>query len=257
MLDAARIAAFRERGFCSLGRPFGPGALAEIGAEYDRLLARAEKIGEPGRTPFDYLALLQLQSPVLRRHATSSALVEPLLALLGPDVRLYWDQAVAKPPGATSDTPWHQDNGYGAVEPAEYVTTTLALDPMTRANGCLWVQPGSHRRGPSAHRDTGGFFQVGYEGPEAGEPCELEAGEVLALSSLTMHRAGPNPSAGWRRSWVIQFIPAHATNGDTGKPFDDRLQVARGGRVLAEPMSERPFDVRAVLEADARRRARA
>jgi ectoine hydroxylase-related dioxygenase (phytanoyl-CoA dioxygenase family) len=64
---------------------------------------------------------------VLRRFA-SRALVEPLLELLGPDVRLYWDQAVAKPPGATSDTPWHQDNGYGAVEPAEYVTTTLALD---------------------------------------------------------------------------------------------------------------------------------
>jgi ectoine hydroxylase-related dioxygenase (phytanoyl-CoA dioxygenase family) len=254
-LGAAQLEAFRSRGFCSLGKPFGFAALAEIGAEYDRLLARAEKIGEPGRTPFDYVPLLQLQSPVLRRHAASAALVEPLLALLGPDVRLYWDQAVAKPPGATSDTPWHQDNGYGAVEPAEYVTTTLALDAMTLANGCLWIQPGSHRGGPSAHRDTGGFFQVGYDGPESGVPCELEAGEVLAFSSLTMHRAGPNPSAGRRRSWVIQFIPAHAVNGD-GKPFDDRLWVARGGRVLAEPASERPFDVRAVLEADAKRKQR-
>ena len=149
-----------------------------------------------GRTPFDYVPLLQLQSPVLRRFATSPALVEPLLELLGPDVRLYWDQAVAKPPGASSDTPWHQDNGYGAVEPAEYVTTTLALDAMTLANGCLWIQPGSQRRGPSAHRDTGGFFQVGYEGRDAGVPCELEAGEVLAFSSLTMHRAGPNPTQG-------------------------------------------------------------
>jgi phytanoyl-CoA hydroxylase len=253
-LGAGQIEAFRTRGFCSLGKPFAPDALAEIGAEYDRLLSRAEKIGEPERTPFDYVPLLQLQSPVLRGHAASAALVEPLLSLLGPDVRLYWDQAVAKPPGATSDTPWHQDNGYGAVEPAEYVTTTLALDAMTLANGCLWIQPGSHRRGPSPHRDTGGFFQVGYDGPDAGEPCELEAGEVLAFSSLTMHRAGPNPTAGWRRSWVIQFIPAHAVNGDTGRCFDDRLLVARGGRVLAEPVSERPFDVRAVLEADARRR---
>ena len=73
MLDPARVAAFREQGFCSLGKPFAADALAEIGAEYDRLLARAEKIGEPGRTPFDYLALLQLRSPVLRRHATSAA----------------------------------------------------------------------------------------------------------------------------------------------------------------------------------------
>jgi ectoine hydroxylase-related dioxygenase (phytanoyl-CoA dioxygenase family) len=255
MLSPAQREAFREQGFFSLGKPFAPDALAEIGAEYDRLLARAQKIGEPERTPFDYLALLQLQSPVLRRHATSRALVEPLLELLGPDVRLYWDQAVAKPPGTTSDTPWHQDNGYGAVEPAEYVTTTLALDPMTRANGCLWIQPGSQRRGPTAHRDTGGFFQVGYEGAEAGVPCELEAGEVLVFSSLTLHRAGPNPTAGRRRSWVIQFIPAAAANGETGRPFDDRLHVAQGGRVLDEPWSERPFDVRALLEAERRRRA--
>jgi phytanoyl-CoA hydroxylase len=246
--------AFREQGFFSLGKPFSPAELAELGTEYDRLLGRAQKIGEPGRTPFDYLPLLQLQSPLLRRYATSRALVEPLLDLLGPDVRLYWDQAVAKPPGATSDTPWHQDNGYGAVEPAEYVTTTLALDAMTRANGCLWIQPGSQRRGPSPHRDTGGFFQVGYEGADPGLPCELEAGEVLVFSSLTLHRAGPNPTRGWRRSWVIQFIPAAAVNGETGRVFDDRLRVARGGRVLDEPASERPFDVRAVLEADARRR---
>jgi hypothetical protein len=54
---------------------------------------------------------------------------------------------------------------------------------------------------------------------------------------------------------VIQFIPAAAVNGETGRPFDDRLLVARGGRVLDQPASERPFDVKAVLEADAKRRA--
>ena len=127
---------------------------------------------------------------------------------------------------------------------------------MTLANGCLWIQPGSQRRGPSAHRDTGGFFQVGYEGAETGVPCELEAGEVLVFSSLTMHRAGPNPTAGRRRSWVIQFIPAAAVNGETGAPSTTDCWVARGGRVLEEPGSERPFDVRALLDADAKQRER-
>ena len=58
-----------------------------------------------------------------------------------------------------------------------------------------------------------------------------------------MHRAGANPTASPRRSWVIQFIPAHAIHGETQRPFDDRLWVARGGRVLDEPWSERPFQV--------------
>ena len=42
---------------------------------------------------------------------------------------------------------------------------------------------------------------------------------------------------------MIQFIPAHAIHGETQRPFDDRLWVARGGRVLDEPWSERPFQV--------------
>ena len=242
-LSAEQIALFLERGWFSLGQVFGERELAELGAAYDAALAKPMRIGEPGKSKFEYGPLLQLRSPVLRRFATSPALVAPLLPLLGPDVRLYWDQAVSKPPGTGSETPWHQDNGYGAVVPAEYVTTTLALDPMTVGNGCLWIQPGSHRAGPQPHRDTGGFFQIGYEGPEAGEPLELAAGEVGVFSSLTMHRAGANPTASPRRSWVIQFIPAHAIHGETQRPFDDRLWVARDGLVVAEPWSERPFQV--------------
>jgi hypothetical protein len=245
-LSGAQLAAFREQGYFNLGRVFSDAELAEIRAHYDAALAKPMRIGEPGKSKFEYGPLLQLRDPVLRRYATAPGLVEPLLDLLGPDVRLYWDQAVSKPPGTTSDTPWHQDNGYGEVVPAEYVTITLALDAMTLDNGCLWIQPGSHRHGPKPHRDTGGFFQIGYEGDEAGEPLVLAAGEVGVFSSLTMHRAGPNPSASPRRSWVIQFIPAAARKGADGPLFDDRLWVAKGGRALDQPYSERPFDVAAL-----------
>jgi len=241
-LAAEQVRAFRERGYTRLGRVYSEAELAEIGAAYDAALAQPLRIGERGKSKFEYGPLLQLRSPVLRRFATARALVEPLVDLLGPDIRLYWDQAVSKPPGTGSETPWHQDNGYGAVLPAEYVTATLALDPMTAANGCLWIQPGSHRAGPVPHRDTGGFFQIGYEGPETGEPLELAAGEVGIFSSLALHRAGPNPTAQPRRSWVIQFVPAHAVHGETKRPFDDRLWVVRDGRNVAEPWSERPFE---------------
>ncbi len=245
-LSREQIVAFRERGYFNLGRVFSEAELAELGCAYDRALSAPMRIGERGRSKFEYGPLLQLRDPVLRQFATSPALVGPLLDLLGPDVRLYWDQAVSKPPGTGSETPWHQDNGYGAVVPAEYVTTTLALDPMTLENGCLWIQPGSHHDGPKPHRDTGGFFQIGYEGDAKGEPLVLAAGEVGVFSSLTMHRAGPNPSAHPRRSWVVQFIPAHAHHGETKRPFDDRLWVAKDGRVLDAPFSERPFDLAAL-----------
>jgi hypothetical protein len=58
-----------------------------------------------------------------------------------------------------------------------------------------------------------------------------------------MHRTGPNTTDGPRRSWVIQFCHGHARHRDSGVPFDDRLLVARDGRVVEEPYRERPLDL--------------
>jgi phytanoyl-CoA hydroxylase len=241
-LTAAQRHAFRDAGWFVLGRVFDDTALAGLQSAYDAVLAHPLLLGEEGKGRFEYSPLLHVQSEALRRVATAPALVEPMIELLGPDVRLYWDQAVSKPPGATSDVPWHQDNGYTPIEPEEYVTCTVALDPMTRENGCLWIQPGSHRRGPQPHRPTDYFFQVGYTGDETGAACELAAGDVLVFSSLTMHRTGPNTTQGPRRSWVIQFCHGHARNLATGTLLDDRLLVAEHGHVLAEPRRDRPLD---------------
>ena len=253
-LDAAQRAAFDTRGWFVLDRVFGDRELAEIRTAYDAILAHPLRLGETGKRPFEYSALLHVQSPVLCRYATSPALVTPMLDLLGPDVRLYWDQAVSKPPGATSDVPWHQDNGYALVEPEEYVTCTVALDATTRDNGCLWIQPGSQRQGVRPHRSTDFYFQIGYEGPEAGEPVEQAEGGVLVFSSLTMHRTGPNRTERPRRSWVIQFCRAETRMRETGRVCDDRLLVARGGRLLAEPVRERPIDLIGLMRGALRQR---
>lgn len=248
-LTPAQRDAFREHGWFVLPQLFTGGELDALRTAYDRALAAPLLLGERGKGKFQYGPLLHVQSGRLCRFATSPRLVEPAIELLGPDVRLYWDQAVSKPPGATSDVPWHQDNGYTPVEPEEYVTCTVALDPMTRDNGCLWIQPGSHRRGTQPHRPTDYFFQIGYDGDATGEPCELAAGDVLVFSSLTMHRTGPNTTEGPRRSWVIQYCHAHAHHRDTKVPFDDRLLVAKDGRVLAEPHRDRPLDLLALMQA--------
>ena len=239
---------FAERGWFHLGPVFGPAQLAEIRAEYDRILARPLRIGEDGKQPFEYSPMLHLQSEVLCRYATARPLVETAIDLLGPDVRLYWDQAVSKPPGATSDVPWHQDNGYTPVEPEEYVTYTVALDATSEANGCLWIQPGSHKHGVLPHESTGNFFYRGDDGGRSGVPVSQPEGDVLAFSSLTMHRSGANTSGGPRRSWVIQYCHGHAFQQRSGARFDDRLLVAKDGRVLDPPLRERPFDWQAVLD---------
>jgi ectoine hydroxylase-related dioxygenase (phytanoyl-CoA dioxygenase family) len=249
LLEPEQIRDFRERGFFQLGRVFDDAELSEIRAEYDRLVEHPMQVGEEGKTPFLYVPLLQLQSPVLRRHASSPRLAEVAVELLGPDVRLYWDQAVFKPAGADSSVPWHQDNGYAPVVPEEYVTFTVAIDATSLENGCLWIQPGSHRHGVRPHRASGSFFYESDAGDDAGVACEQSEGDVLCFSSLTLHRSGPNTSDRPRRSWIVQLCRAETRDGKTGRPLDDRLWVARDGTLLDEPWSERPFDVQAVLEA--------
>ena len=47
--------------------------------------------------------------------------------ILGPSVRLYFDQAVYKKPFCEQVVPWHQDNGYNPKVPADYVSLWVAL----------------------------------------------------------------------------------------------------------------------------------
>ena len=248
-LTADQTGEFRERGWFHLGRVFDDDALAEIRGEYDRILERPLRIGEQGKGPFEYSPLLHVQSPVLCRHATHPEIVAAAVDLLGPDVRLYWDQAVSKPPGATSDVPWHQDNGYTPVVPEEYLTFTVAIDAASEQNGCLWIQPASHHSGVQPHQPTDMLFFRGYEGDDPGVAVPQPEGSVLCFSSLTMHRTGPNTSDGPRRSWVIQFCCADTRHRESGRLYDDRLLVARDGKVLEEPLRERPLDLAEIARA--------
>ncbi|MGH0035930.1 MAG: phytanoyl-CoA dioxygenase family protein [Myxococcota bacterium] len=246
-LAPEQIEAFRTDGYFNAGRLFDDGELAELRDEYERMLARPMKIGEPGTTPFDYGPALHVRSEVMRRFACSRPLVEIAVDLLGPDVRLWWDQAVFKRAGATSEVPWHQDNGYTPIDPPEYVTCTVGIDAHTRENGCLWIMPGSHHDGIRPHHKRDGVFYRGYDGDEHGVPVTMEAGEVLVFSSLTLHRTGPNRSSGPRRSWVVQYCRGDSRHRRTQVPYDDRLLLARDGAVLAEPFRERELDLGAMM----------
>ncbi len=240
---------FERLGWFHLGRVFTRDELDEIRREYDRILVHALRLGEDGKTPFEYSPLLHVQSPLLCRYATDPRLVGVAVDLLGPNVRLYWDQAVSKPPGASSEVPWHQDNGYTPVVPEQYVTFTLALDATTEDNGCLWILPGSHKRGVQPHRPTDAFFFRGYDGDETGVPVTQPEGDVLCFSSLTMHRTGANRSSAHRRSWIIQFCDAETRQRETGQRFDDRLLVAKDGVPLDAPYRERPIDLAEIARA--------
>jgi ectoine hydroxylase-related dioxygenase (phytanoyl-CoA dioxygenase family) len=149
---------------------------------------------------------------------SSAPLRDVAVDLLGPDVRLYWDQAVYKKPGTTSPFPWHQDNGYTFVRPQQYLTCWIALTDVSEANGCPWVVPGLHRGGTLAHRASDLGYVCLEEAPDA-VPVPARAGSVVVFSSLTPHCTGPNQTDEVRRSYIVQYAP------DGARTYDERGEV--------------------------------
>ena len=144
--------------------------------------------------------------------------------LIGPDVRLYWDQAVYKKPEKPRSFPWHQDNGYTYVEPQQYLTCWVALTDATIENGCPWVVRGLHRRGTLAHHMADAGWQC-LEEPEGAAAVPARAGSIVVVSSLTPHSTGPNLSGEVRKAYIVQFAP-------------DGARCLRGVPGADEPASE-------------------
>ncbi|HKY15365.1 MAG TPA: phytanoyl-CoA dioxygenase family protein, partial [Microthrixaceae bacterium] len=220
---SADIEAFHEEGWYIVPDLFSPAECDEIVAHVEQAVFELA-LGEADDGPLSYRPMMHLVSPELTAVATDARWASIVMPLLGTgDARLYWEQAVAKPPQARTELPWHQDNGYTPLVPEEYVTCWLALDDATIDNGCLWVIPGSHHQGTVRHRNSEGPFRVGHDGdPSEGIPVPVGRGSVLVFSSLMMHRSGPNITDRDRRAWIIQFCGAEARSALSGRVLDDR-----------------------------------
>lgn len=226
-VSATQAADWDEKGYFVLGDAFDPDAVAALVAEIDPLEARAEAhLRREGGVQFiaraDALTFsvhLVKRSKHLRDFCSGSLFRDLAHDLIGPDVRLYWDQAVYKKPGNPDDFPWHQDNSYAYVEPQQYLTCWVALTDTDERNGCPWVVPGLHRRGTLAHELT----PLGWTCPvplERAVAVPVRAGSIVVLSSLTPHRTGPNSSGAVRKAYIVQFAPdgAHVLRGDSASP---------------------------------------
>ncbi|HCC45006.1 MAG TPA: hypothetical protein DEQ32_11435 [Gammaproteobacteria bacterium] len=161
-----------------------------------RFIARADEL--------TFALHMVMQSDVARAFSKHDVFVQLCLDLLGPDCRLYWDQAVYKKPYCSEEFPWHQDNGYNFVTPQDYLTCWVPLVDATIDNGCPWVMPGINQQGTLEHWHTDLGWQC-LEGIEDAVPLEAKAGDVIVFSSLTPHRTGPNKTDKERKSYILQY----------------------------------------------------
>ena len=159
----------------------------------------------------------------LKAMAYHPQLIKLVTRLVGDAPALFQDMALLKPPKIGREKPWHQDHAYFDLP----LTTTvvgvwIALDEATPDNGCMIVQPGSHRAGPVVHfqrRDWQICDTFGRR-PEA-VAVPLQPGGALFFHSLIHHGTPANDSDKRRRA--VQFHYAPASFKKTSQ--DERLAI--------------------------------
>jgi ectoine hydroxylase-related dioxygenase (phytanoyl-CoA dioxygenase family) len=169
------------------------------------------------------------RSPAARAVSRHPTILDLCHDLLGPDVRLYWDQIVYKRPEKPRRFPWHQDNGYTFVRPQQYLTVWLALTDAAVEAGCPWVAPGAHTAGTLAHHYVDPLGHECFEAFEGAEAAPVRAGGAVVFSSLTPHMTGPNTTADVRKTYILQYAP-------------DGAVVLEGDPQLGEPTGETAQD---------------
>ena len=246
-ITAEQVRQFDEKGFFVIPGAFDRQTLARLDEEIAPLEARVRDF--LGELPDGRLSVSGVDTQTVAPHMVLGSdylrefVANPLLAgvcrdLIGPDVRLYWEQAVYKQPHSAEPVLWHQDNGYTFVEPQAYLTCWIAITDATPENGCVCAVPGVHRNGTLAHRTT----DIGMEcwgDPDTAVEVPVTAGDVVVFTSLTPHFTAHNRTDEVRKAYIVQYCHDGAVahhprrrrlEGRPDSPERPRPSVPRGRR---------------------------
>lgn len=227
-LTPEEITHFERDGWVHLSGLLTPEEVVELERVYARFLAR--EIPVAGRDfcdmsadyqkPLEQFSIVNVMLPRRYYPAWQGNVYEQRAAsvaaqLCGPDMLLDYDQLVAKRPHKTDALfHWHQDLGYWPVTPdTRTASFWLAIDPATRANGCMRFVSGSHKEPKlRPHEPMLGDRSKSHtlvarvdEQRERIDAPELARGDVTVHHERTVHGSGGNATDGWRRGYIMAF----------------------------------------------------
>ncbi len=149
--------------------------------------------------------------------ARCESIVGSMEKLLGGEVYHYHSKMIMKDPRVGGAWTWHQDYGYwyqnGVLFPW-MASVFIAVDPATRANGCLQVLRGSHHMGRIDHVPTG--EQAGADLERVNEALkrlelvyvQMAPGDAVFFHANTLHRSDQNRSEQPRWSMICTYNAA-------------------------------------------------
>jgi len=234
-LTTAELLQFHEQGYLNVGRTLTDYGLESLITE-SMASWKAEKQAYNDSASWlknSLLVDIHKKSPTAKSFYFNGPLVDITEQLIGPNIKGVTSQLTFKMRGNTKAFGWHQDNGYGELDPYNAVTTLTALDDTDEENGCLRIIPGSHKQGQIdvshiINSDTKSKqVSIDLEVDESKAiPAKMKAGETLIFSCFFLHQSQGNFSK--TRDRRILFL--RYSDADAVEVYNDRKP--RLGRLL-------------------------
>jgi len=165
---------------------------------------------------------------LFRGLALNENIVGIVEQILGPDLKLFRNAVLLKPPQVGSAKGAHQDSPYWPIEPMWLCSCWFAFDDADEQNGCMGVIPGWHLRGPLPHRPVTDDFVIDESAYDMRDLvlAPVPAGGGLFFHSLLPHYTAPNRSDRWRRAIALSYMSSHFRF--TGKGESPRYFPVKG-----------------------------
>ncbi len=220
LLSVQEVTALRERiaDYTHGGRPWGA-----LQVQFEPRVQRGEmSVQHPGDGIRKIDGLVQ-NDDLFRQLGTHPKLIEVIAAIVGPDIKLFRNSLLLKPPLVGSQKGWHQDSPYWPIEPMELCSCWFPLDDATLENGCMVVAPGRHRGGALPHVHVTDDFVIteGLIADAERVAVPMRSGSGLFFHSLLPHYTAPNRSNRWRRAIALSYMSArsHYTGEGAGPEY--------------------------------------
>jgi len=217
---------YRQDGYRTFPNGISAGELANLQDICDQLLAEPPQDGGKGLHNIGmgearrFLRHRHMDFPDLQNFVLGKTMERIARDCLGSDPYLFNEQFVVKGAGKGASFAWHQDSAYVGFDHAPYVTVWIALDDTTTENGCVYLLPRDIDAEPGIdphewQEDTKELN--GYFGSDPGKAMTCPAGTVVAFSSITLHRSGPNTTDRPRRAYIAQYSTEPIKDPKTGQ----------------------------------------
>ncbi|MEO5998320.1 MAG: phytanoyl-CoA dioxygenase family protein [Chitinophagaceae bacterium] len=240
-LTPEELTSLKENGFLIIKQILTEAGLEKIREESMAAWYAEKESFDPSKTWLQNSLLMNIhhKSSAIRNYYFEGPLVNIAAQLIGPNIKGASSQLTFKMRGNTKPFGWHQDNGYGELNPYTALTTLTALDDTDRGNGCLWIIPGSHSKGQIKVFQTAEQKRIKAEivvvaDDSLAVPMEMKAGDVLIFNCWMLHKSDGNFSDDRdRRVLFLRYADADAVEVyNDNKPRLGRL--VRGSSMFEE-----------------------